>query len=207
MFKKKFPVFIFEGIEASGKSTNIINFIKYLRKKKIDFIRIREPGVSKFSEKIRNLMLSKKNHLDAKTDLLLIMASRSENMKKILNKYYNKKVIIIDRFSDSTLAYQHYGMGISIRIIKQLNSFVVGKFKPDLTFLCTVNKTNLNKRLNKRSHKNRYDNFKHNFYQKIQNGFLKISKNKSKYVLLNSDKSTPSENLNKIINAYKKITK
>ena len=63
------------------------------------------------------------------------------------------------------------------------------------------------KRLNKEIHKNRYDNFKNNFYQKIQNGFLKISKNKSKYILLNSDNSTPIENLIKIINAYKKITK
>ena len=207
MFKKKFPVIIFEGIEASGKSTNILNFIKFLRKRKIKFIKIREPGGSNFSEKIRKLMLSTKNNLDKKTDLLLIMASRSENMKKILSKYYRKKLIIIDRFSDSTFAYQHYGMGISMRIIKQINSFVVGKFKPDLTFLCTVNKSNMNKRLNKRAHKNRYDNFKYNFYQKIQNGFLKISKNKSKYVLLNSNKSTPIENLNKIINAYKKITK
>ena len=207
MFKKKFPVIIFEGIEASGKSTNILNFIKFLRKRKIKFIKIREPGGSNFSEKIRKLMLSTKNNLDKKTDLLLIMASRSENMKKILSKYYRKKLIIIDRFSDSTFAYQHYGMGISMRIIKQINSFVVGKFKPDLTFLCTVNKSNMNKRLNKRAHKNRYDNFKYNFYQKIQNGFLKISKNKPKYVLLNSNKSTPIENLNKIINAYKKITK
>ncbi len=207
MFKKKFPVIVFEGIEASGKSTNILNFIKYLRGKNIKFIKIREPGGSKFSEKIRKLMLSTGNDLDVKTDLLLIMASRSENMKKILNKYYKKKVIIIDRFSDSTLAYQHYGMGINMRVIKQINSFVVGKFKPDLTFLCTVNKNNMIKRLNKRILKNRYDNFKHNFYQKIQNGFLKISKNKSKYVLLNSDKSTPSENFNKIINAYKKIKK
>jgi len=207
MFKKKFPVIIFEGIEASGKSTNILNFIKYLRNRKIKFIKIREPGGSKFSEKIRKLMLSTKSNLDAKTDLLLIMASRSENMKKILNKYYKKKIIIIDRFSDSTLAYQHYGMGINARIIKEINSFIVGKFKPDLTFLCTVNKTNMNKRLKQRLHKNRYDNFKNNFYQKIQNGFLKISKNKSKYILLNSDNSTPSENLVKIINAYKKITK
>ena len=207
MFKKNFPVIVFEGIEASGKSTNILNFIKYLRGRNIKFIKIREPGGSKFSEKIRKLMLSTGNDLDVKTDLLLIMASRSENMKKILSKYYKKKVIIIDRFSDSTLAYQHYGMGISMRVIKQINSFVVGKFKPDLTFLCTVNKSNMIKRLNKRILKNRYDNFKHNFYQKIQNGFLKISKNKSKYVLLNSDKSTPSENFNKIINAYKKIKK
>ena len=207
MFKKKFPVRIFEGIEASGKSTNTLNFIKFLKKRKIKFVKIREPGGSKFSEKIRKLMLSKKNNLDAKTDLLLIMASRSENMKKIFNKYYKKKVIIIDRFSDSTLAYQHYGMGISMKVIKQINSFVVGKFKPDLTFLCTVNKSNMIKRLNKRVHKNRYDNFKLSFYHKIQKGFLQISKNKSKYLFLNSDKSTPSENLNKIISAYKKITK
>ena len=92
MFKKKFPVIIFEGIEASGKSTNILNFIKYLKERKIEFIKIREPGGSKFSEKIRKLMLSTKNNLDAKTDLLLIMASRSENMKKILIKYSKKKL-------------------------------------------------------------------------------------------------------------------
>ena len=205
MSKTKYPVIIFEGIEASGKSTNINNFSKYLNQNKYKFIKIREPGGSKFSEKLRKLMLNKNSNLNAKTDLLLVMASRSENIDKILNKHYQKKIILIDRFTDSTIAYQHYGMGINLKTIKSLNTFVVGKFKPNLTFLCTVNKKNMFKRLSSRSRTNRYDNFKFKFYDKVRIGFEKLSKNKANYVLLESDKSTQKENLNKIIKAFKKI--
>ena len=207
MSKTKYPVIIFEGIEASGKSTNINNFSKYLKQNNYKFIKIREPGGSKVSEKLRKLMLNKNSNLNAKTDLLLVMASRSENIDKILNKHYQKKIILIDRFTDSTIAYQHYGMGINLKIIKSLNSFVVGKFKPNLTFLCTVNKKNMFKRLSSRSRTNRYDNFKFKFYDKVRIGFEKLSKNKANYVLLESDKSTQKENLNKIIKAFKKIIK
>lgn len=205
MSKTKYPVIIFEGIEASGKSTNINNFSKYLKQNKYKFIKIREPGGSKVSEKLRKLMLNKNSNLNAKTDLLLVMASRSENIDKILNKHYQKKIILIDRFTDSTIAYQHYGMGINLKIIKSLNTFVVGKFKPNLTFLCTVNKKNMFKRLSSRSRTNRYDNFKFKFYDKVRKGFEKLSKNKTNYVLLESDKSSQKENLNKIIKAFKKI--
>jgi len=207
MYKKKYPVIIFEGIEASGKSTNISNFSKFLKKNKYQFVKIREPGGTKFSEKLRKIMLLKTNKLDKKTDLLLILASRSENISKIINKNYQKKIILIDRFSDSTLAYQHYGMGLNLNIIKNLNSFIIGKFKPDLTFLCTVNSKNMNNRLKMRSNNNRYDNFKISFYNKVQKGFLKLSKNKKKYVLLDSNNSTPAENLNRIIKEFKKIAK
>ena len=207
MSKTKYPVIIFEGIEASGKSTNINNFSKYLKQNNYKFIKIREPGGSKVSEKLRKLMLNKNSNLNAKTDLLLVMASRSENIDKILNKHYQKKIILIDRFTDSTIAYQHYGMGINLKTIKSLNTFVVGKFKPNLTFLCTVNKKNMFKRLSSRSRTNRYDNFKFKFYDKVRIGFEKLSKNKVNYVLLESDKSTQKENLNKIIKAFKKIIK
>ena len=205
MSKTKYPVIIFEGIEASGKSTNINNFSKYLKQNKYKFIKIREPGGSKVSEKLRKLMLNKNSNLNAKTDLLLVMASRSENIDKILNKHYQKEIILIDRFTDSTIAYQHYGMGINLKTIKSLNTFVVGKFKPNLTFLCTVNKKNMFKRLSSRSRTNRYDNFKFKFYDKVRKGFEKLSKNKTNYVLLESDKSSQKENLNKIIKAFKKI--
>ena len=207
MSKTKYPVIIFEGIEASGKSTNINNFSKYLKQNNYKFIKIREPGGSKVSEKLRKLMLNKNSNLNAKTDLLLVMASRSENIDKILNKHYQKEIILIDRFTDSTIAYQHYGMGINLKTIKSLNTFVVGKFKPNLTFLCTVNKKNMFKRLSSRSRTNRYDNFKFKFYDKVRIGFEKLSKNKANYVLLESDKSTQKENLNKIIKAFKKIIK
>ena len=202
MSKTKYPVIIFEGIEASGKSTNINNFSKYLKQNNYKFIRIREPGGSIFKQK---LMLKKNSNLNEKTDLLLVMASRSENIDKILNKHYQKKIILIDRFTDSTIAYQHYGMGLNLKMIKLLNSFVLGKFKPNLTFLCTVNKKNMFKRLSSRSRTNRYDNFKFKFYDKVRKGFEKLSKNKTNYVLLESDTSTQKENLNKIIKAFKKI--
>ena len=198
------PIIVFEGIEGSGKSHHISVVSQYLDKKKIKYIKIREPGGNQSSEKIRKLILNNKSDFNRNTDLLLYLAARSENMKTI-QKYYKKKIILIDRFTDSTIAYQHYGMGINLKTIKSLNSFVVGKFKPNLTFLCTVNKKNMFKRLSSRSRTNRYDNFKFKFYDKVRKGFEKLSKNKTNYVLLESDTSTQKENLNKIIKAFKKI--
>ena len=96
----KNPLIVFEGIEASGKSTSLKKAIKYLKKKKIKFITFREPGGTNFSEKLRTLMLNKKSKLNSKTDLFLLMASRSENFDKIIKNNYNKKVILIDRFID-----------------------------------------------------------------------------------------------------------
>ena len=200
----KKPIIVFEGIEGSGKSHHIKVVSRFLDKNNFKFIKIREPGGSLNSEKIRKLILNKKSNFNVKTDLLLYLAARSENIN-LIKKFYKKKIILIDRFTDSTIAYQHYGMGINLKTIKSLNTFVVGKFKPNLTFLCTVNKKNMFKRLSSRSRTNRYDNFKFKFYDKVRKGFEKLSKNKANYVLLESDKSTQKENLNKIIKAFKKI--
>ncbi len=143
----KNPLIVFEGIETSGKSTNINILSNYLKKINKKFIKIREPGGSKYSETIRNLILNKKSKLNFKSDLLLIMASRSENIDKIINKNYKKKIILIDRFYDSTFAYQHYGMGMNLNLLKKINNFVTNKLKPDLTFLSIVNQKNMRKRL------------------------------------------------------------
>ena len=178
----KYPIIIFEGIETSGKTTNFNIAVNYLKKKKKSFIKLREPGGSIFSEKIRKLILNKKLNLNSKTDLLLFYASRSENFEKIIKKNYKKRIILIDRFTDSTIAYQHFGMKLDLNIIKMLNKFVIGNFNPDLVFLSTVNSVNLKKRLKKRSTLNRYDKFKLNFYSKVQNGYKKISRNKKRYI-------------------------
>ena len=112
MSKKK-PLIIFEGIESSGKTT-LINYVsKFLNKKKINHIKLREPGGNKNAEIIRKLILNNKIKFNSFTDLMLYFAARSENIEKIINKYYNKKIILIDRFTDSTIAYQHYGMGLN----------------------------------------------------------------------------------------------
>ena len=100
----KKPVIVFEGIETSGKSTNLKKTIKYLKEKKIRYVTFREPGGTNFSEHLRSLMLNKKSKLNNKTDLFLLMASRSENIDKILRENYENKVVLIDRFVDSTLA-------------------------------------------------------------------------------------------------------
>ncbi len=185
MFKK--PVIVFEGIESSGKSFHISNLSKYLKKKKIAHIKIREPGGSLNAEKIRKLILNKRSNFNKDTDLLLYLSARSENIN-LLRKHFRKKIILIDRFVDSTVAYQHYGLGVDIKLINSINKYLLKNFKVDFTFLNVVNKTNMIKRLNQRKSLNRYDRFNTNFYQKVQNGFLKIAKkNKKKYQIIDSN--------------------
>ena len=183
----KNPVIVFEGIEGSGKSYHINIISNYLKKKRIDHIKIREPGGSKNSEKIRKLILNNKSSFNKETDLLLYLAGRSENVN-LLRKYYKKKIILIDRFVDSTIAYQHYGLGVNLKLIKSVNNHLLKKFKVDFTFLNTVGKKNMIKRLKLRKSLNRYDKFNSNFYENVQKGFLKLAKIKiKKYKIINSD--------------------
>ena len=196
MFKN--PIIVFEGIEGSGKSFHIKNVENHLKKHKVKYIKLREPGGSINSEKIRKVILNKNSKFKNLTDLFLYMAARNENYHYLLKKNYKKKVIIIDRFTDSTLAYQHYGMGISKQLIKSLNKIILKEIKPTFTFLNIVSMKNLKLRINKRP-KNRYDKFNYKFYNKVQNGFIKLSKNKNKYSVINSNNEI-SKNKKIIIN-------
>jgi dTMP kinase len=200
----KKPIIIFEGIEGSGKSYHINNVAKYLRKKNKKFIQIREPGGNKNSEKIRKLILSNKSTFNNHTDLLLYMSARSENVQ-IIRKNYRKKIILIDRFIDSTIAYQHYGMGINIKFIKMLNDFLLKGIKIDFTFLNIVSQKNMRERLLKRRKLNRYDKFNEKFYKKVQEGFIKIlKKNPKNYIKINSNLDI-IENKNLILNKIDKL--
>ena len=193
----KKPIIVFEGIEGSGKSHHISIVSKYLDKKKINYIKIREPGGNLNSEKIRKLILNNKSDFNKNTDLLLYLAARSENINTI-KKYYKKKVILIDRFTDSTIAYQHYGMGVDIKIINIIHKFLLDNISVSFTFLNLVNKQNLYLRLKKRKNLNRYDKFNMKFYNKVQRGFVKLSNiNNRKYQLINSNLNI--ENNEKII--------
>ena len=183
----KKPIIVFEGIEGSGKSYHLNNVANYLKKKKIKFIKIREPGGNKNSEKIRKLILDNKSTFNKNTDLLLYLSARSENIEYI-KKNIGKKIILIDRFIDSTIAYQHYGMGVNLKLIKFINNFLLKNIKINFTFLNLVNNANMQKRLNARKKLNRYDKFNSFFYKKVQNGFLKISKKNSKnYMKIDSN--------------------
>jgi len=198
-------VIVFEGIEGSGKSLHSAYLSKYFKRKRISHIKLREPGGSKNSEKIRNLILNNKSNFNKDTDLLLYLAARSENINN-LKKFYKKKVIIIDRFTDSTLAYQHYGLGVNLKLINQINNYILKNFKVDFTFLNIVNKKNMLSRLKKRKNLNRYDKFDYNFYSKVQKGFIRLAnKNKDKYKIIDSNddiklnKAIILEKINKLL--------
>ena len=202
----KKPIIVFEGIEGSGKSYHINNVANYLKKKNIKFIKIREPGGNKNSEKIRKLILDNNSKFNKNTDLLLYLSSRSENID-LIKKNVGKKIILIDRFIDSTIAYQHYGMGIDIRLINLINDFLLNKIKIDFTFLNVVNNKNMKLRLSKRKKLNRYDKFNDVFYKKVQDGFLKILKKKPrKYIKIDSNLDIEKNKmiiLNKVKNLIK----
>ena len=199
----KKPIIVFEGIEGSGKSYHINNVARYLKKKNINFVQIREPGGNKNSEKIRKLILSNKSKFNKNTDLLLYLSARSENIE-IIKKNLGKKIILIDRFVDSTMAYLHYGMGVNINFIKMINDFLLKGINVNFTFLNIVNPINMKKRLSKRKILNRYDKFDQIFYKRVQLGFLKIlKKNPKKYMKIDSNldiKENKKLILNKIDN-------
>lgn len=204
MYKK--PLIVFEGIEGSGKSFHIDFIAKYLKKRGLKFIVIREPGGNKNSEKIRKLILDNKSSFNKNTDLLLYLSARSENIN-LIEKNLGKKIILIDRFTDSTLAYQHYGMGVNLEFIKKINNFLLKNIKINFTFLNIVNQKNMRKRLLKRKKLNRYDKFSSFFYKKVQSGFLKLLKqNPKKYIIIDSNKDI---NVNKkiILNKFLKLIK
>ena len=202
----KKPIIVFEGIEGSGKSHHINKVSNFLKKNKIKFIKIREPGGSLNSEIIRRLILNKKSNFNTNTDLLLYLAARSENIS-LIKKFYNRKIILIDRFTDSTIAYQHYGMGIDLKIINIINKFLLKNIKVNFTFLNIVNNKNLFQRLKKRKSLNRYDQFDENFYNKVQKGFLKLAKlNKKSYKIIDSNLDI-KKNEDLIINQLKKLIK
>ena len=193
MYKKK-PLFIvFEGVEGCGKSFQSKKLYQKLIKNKIQTILTREPGGTKSAELIRNLILkdyfkkSTKEKFNKYTDTLLYLAARNEHiLNKIKPALKKKKVVICDRFIDSTIAYQVYGKKVNYNFIKLIHNQILGNLKPDLTFILKVSIKSSRKRLSERKSKNRYDNFPQSFYNKAQKSFLKIAKNKKNYFILES---------------------
>ena len=204
MYKKK-PLFVtFEGIEGSGKSYQCRKLHKELRKKNLSVILTREPGGTKSAEKIRKVILEDYFASDSKekfskyTDTLLYLAARNEHVQNIIKPAISKKKIVIcDRFIDSTLAYQVYGKGVSKNLVDSIHKYILGSIKPDLTFVLKVNISKALQRLKKRKKKNRYDKFSKNFYIRVQNAFIKIAKkNAKRYCIVdNSEDSTKTESV------------
>ena len=193
MYKKKPFFIVFEGVEGCGKSFQSKKLYKNLKKKKISTILTREPGGTKSAELIRKLILSdyfrksKREKFDKYTDTLLYLAARNEHVKtKILPALQKKKIVICDRFVDSTIAYQVFGKKVDLKFIKDIHKKILKNLKPNITFILKVSPKSSKERLLKRKSKNRYDNFSQSFYSKAQNSFIKIAKSKKNYYILNS---------------------
>ena len=214
MYKKKPFFIVFEGVEGCGKSFQSNKLNKKLRSKKIDTILTREPGGTKSSELIRNLILkdyfqkNQSDKFDKYTDTLLYLAARNEHIKnKIKPALKKKKVVICDRFTDSTLAYQVYGKKVDISFINNIHKKILSGIKPNIVFVLKVSEKVSRKRLKKRKNKNRYDNFAQSFYTKAQKSFIKLSKNKKNYFVLNSSLNDNSleEKIFNIVSKYLNI--
>ena len=190
MYNRK-PFIVFEGIEGAGKSLHSKSLIDKLKKKKISYIYLREPGGTKNAEMIRRIILNKNSDkLHKFTDTLLYLAARNENFINNIKPFYKKRIIICDRFVDSTIAYQHYGLGINKNLIKLINKNILNNVKPDFTFLMKIGINESFKRLRKRFNLNRYDEFNKNFYQNVQKGFIKLAHlQPRKYMIINSENS------------------
>ena len=205
MYKKKFLFLTFEGIEGSGKTYQSKKLFKKIKSMGLDAIYTREPGGTRAAEKIREVILEDYFHPESKekfnkyTDTLLYLASRNEHIeKKLKPAIVKKKIIICDRFTDSTLAYQVYGKGVNKNLVDSVHKYILGSVKPDLTFILIANISKAMKRLKKRKKKNRYDKFSKNFYSKVQKAFLKIAKtDRKKYIIV--DNSLDTSETEKII--------
>jgi len=204
MYKKKSLFVTFEGIEGSGKSYQSRKLYKNLKKKNISVILTREPGGTESAEKIRRVILDDYFHHDSKekfnknTDTLLYLAARNEHIEnKIKPAISKKKIIICDRFVDSTFAYQVFGNGVNKNLVDSVHKYILDGIKPDLTFILKVKITKALQRLKERKRKNRYDKFSKNFYNKVQNAFMKIAKKNEKrcFIVDNSNDSYEIENI------------
>ena len=175
-----------EGFDGTGKSTQASILKKNLDDLNIDSILVREPGSTSFSEKIREI-LKENTEIETLTELLLFQASRYELVKKVITPNLEMgKVVITDRFSDSSVAYQGYGGGLDIKLIQTLNSISTSKLKPDLTFLLDLNLESSKKRTFSRNNDEQIDKFEKKdsiYHKKVKDGFLEILKNNNDRII------------------------
>jgi len=181
----------FEGSEGSGKSTQAALVLEYLKSKKMPVVLLREPGGVKISENIRKLLLDVNNAgMGDECETLLYMAARAQMVKEVLEPQLKSgKIILCDRFLDSTLAYQGYGNGIDIKIIEQLGLFVTKGLVPDLTVLFDIQpEKGLGRAGQKRD---RIESRSLEYHHRVRNGYLDLSKQypaRIKVITVDADK-------------------
>ena len=189
MNKKKGFFLTFEGPEASGKSSQIKLLEKFLKNQKIPYHITREPGGTHLAESLRSLILRKNLNINIEEEILMLMAARSHHINQVIKPAIKKgKIVISDRFADSTFVYQGYLNGFGINSAKKLHKDLLNNFLPNKTFLFNLNPKEIIKRLKKRKVKNKYDKNDLLFHKKISLGYKIISKNQKRFINIDATK-------------------
>ncbi len=191
---KKNLFITFEGIEGSGKSTQSKKLQEFFLQNKIEAILTREPGGCEFAEKIRHILLDNKfNNMQALSEILLNFAARLEHVEQVIKPALKKgKVVICDRFFDSTYAYQGTAQGIDLAIIEMIHKITLADFKPDITFLIDIEVEQAFSRIALRKDNNRYENLGLEFHQKVRSGFLKLANLNKRIKIIDGTKNIES---------------
>jgi dTMP kinase len=176
----------FEGIEGTGKSTQTRLLAGYLRGKGFHVVETAEPGGTPISLKIRELLLSVDNKdMDAVTELLLYNAARVQHIRRVILPALERgDIVVTDRFSDSTTAYQGYGRGIDLELIDTLDRISTGRMRPDITILLDVDVVAGLKRNRKANKSDRLELEDISFHERVRKGFLAIASKEKKRVKL-----------------------
>lgn len=184
--KRKGYLITFEGAEGSGKSTQIRFAVNFLKKKGYSVVLFREPGGTRVSEAIRKILLDQRlREMAIETELLLYLAARSQLVREKIEPALKKgKIIVLDRFEDSTLVYQGFGGGIPLRTIQEMSRFVRGRLVPDLTFLLDVE---TNEGLRRSGRRDRVEKKSLSFHRRIRKGFLTLARREpGRFVVLST---------------------
>lgn len=180
----------FEGIEGSGKSTQLNEVYKFLKKRKIKCIKTREPGGTKLAEKIRKLIIKDlKNNEDNLTELLLLFAARSNHflkIKKLIKKGY---LVLCDRYIDSTYAYQHYEQGQDIKLINFLQNLISKKSFPKITFFIDIPVKISKLRVKGRGRLDRFDKYGEKKLNKLRKSFTNLTKKHNRIIKIDGTKN------------------
>lgn len=166
----------FEGVEGSGKSTQVKLLADYLKTRGHNVLTTEEPGGTKIGLKIRAVLLAPKNHMDPLTELFLYTSSRAQHVREVIYPaLIRNTVVITDRFSDSTTAYQGYARGIDLAIIKTLEEIVAADLKPFVTFLLDTDVEEGLKRNRSAQKEDRFELETVEFHNRVRKGYLQIA--------------------------------
>jgi len=206
MKKIKEGIFItFEGIDGCGKSTQSKLLCDYLIRNGYGVVYTREPGGTKLAESLRNMLLNPRNMISPLAELFLYESSRSEHVRSIiLPALKAKKIVVCDRFSDATIAYQGYGRGLDLKMIGDLNRFSSAGLTPDLTILLDIPAAEGLKRAKHLKQNDRMEKENLSFYESVRRGYLALAEKFPKRIKLVKTSGTIEETHSIILGIVKR---